>query len=256
VALHPELVIVAAAVGPPLALGVLALRLLPASERSRLVALVALGWGAVVATWAASTVNGAALRAAARGLDDAAAHALVATLVGPLVEEVAKALGVVAAFAMAARRGAADAPPAPRTGAVVGALVGLGFAGGENVEYYTLAAVQAGWDGVARAVLVRGLVQAGNHALFTAVVGAAIASARPAPARRIAGALALAWALHAVWNLVLSDRITSVLCNAPLPGGACAPAPDALDLLVRVPLLEAAFLGPALLALRAVVRRV
>jgi len=54
---------------------------------------------------------------------------------------------------------------------------------------------------------------------------------------------------------VVSDRITTVLCNPPIPGGACGPAPDTTDLLIRVPLLEAAFLLPIVAALVRVVRR-
>jgi len=67
--------------------------------------------------------------------------------------------------------------------------------------------------------------------------------------------LLAAVALHAFWNGVVSDRITTVLCNPPIPGGACGPAPDTTDLLIRVPLLEAAFLLPIAAALVRVVRR-
>ena len=48
------------------------------------------------------------------------------------------------------------------------------FAVGENATYYLLAAVQGGWEGLGRSVYLRGLVQGGNHAAFTAVVGAAV----------------------------------------------------------------------------------
>jgi protease PrsW len=258
VIVQPELVLIAvAAVLPPLALAVLAWRLLPRPDRSRLAALVAFGWGALVAAWVAQEANGLAARWTPLATGDDVARMLVPTLVAPLVEELVKAAGVVAALLVARRRtGDPRAMATAHAGAAAGALVGLGFAACENVGYYTLAAVQAGWDGLARAVFLRGVVQAGNHALFTAIAGAALAASRRAGAPwRAVGGVALAWALHALWNAVLSDRITAMLCNAPAAGAACAPAPDAFDLFVGVPLLEAAFLLPSLFALRALVRR-
>jgi RsiW-degrading membrane proteinase PrsW (M82 family) len=255
---QPELVLIAvAAVLPPAALALLAARIPAPPERSRLGALLAFSWGAIVASWAATMLNARAAAWMTALLGAGPARALVPSLVAPGIEELMKAIGF-GALLLAAPRALAT----PRSALAAGALLGLGFAAAENVEYYTLAAVQAGWAGVGRAVYLRGFVQAGNHAVFTATVGVALgwAARRAASIRATAGATALglvaAVSLHALWNGVMSDRITAVVCNPPVPGGACAPAPDAVDLLVRVPLLEAAFLLPIVAVLVRIVRRV
>jgi hypothetical protein len=120
--------------------------------------------------------------------------------------------------------------------------------------------VQSGYPGLGRAIYLRGLVQGGNHAAFTAIVGAAAALACRTSGRRasqiavVGAGLVAAIALHVLWNALVSRAITDVLCNAPAAASACAPSPDLRDLLVVVPALETAFLGPILLVLGRVVR--
>jgi RsiW-degrading membrane proteinase PrsW (M82 family) len=199
--------------------------------------LAALLWGASAAALAAQLVNDAALQALSRQL--------VTPLVGPLVEEAAKASALLFVVLVWPRilRGA-------REGIVLGALAGLGFAATENIGYYMLAAVQGGEPGLARALYVRGLLEGLNHAAFSAIVGAAAGHARavaePATRRRatVAAGFGVAVAVHGTWNAVASSAITSLLCNAPADGAACAPAPRPFDLLVSVPMLIAAFIGP------------
>ena len=199
--------------------------------------LAALLWGATAAALGAQLLNDAAL--------DALPRQVVTPLVGPLVEEAAKAsaLLVVVLVWPGIVRGA-------REGIVLGALAGLGFAATENIGYYTLAAVQGGATGVARALYVRGVLEGLNHAAFTAIIGAAAGHARAlaGPAARrwatAAAGLGIAVAVHGTWNAVASTAITSLLCNAPAEGAACAPAPQPLDLLISVPVLVAAFVGP------------
>jgi RsiW-degrading membrane proteinase PrsW (M82 family) len=181
-------------------------------------------------------------------LNDAALHAfpheLVTSMIGPLLEEVAKAGGLLALILVWP-----GSLRSVREGIVYGALAGVGFAAIENLGYYTLAAVQGGTPGLAQALYVRGLLEGLNHAAFTAIVGAAAGRARARPASRrprlavVAAGLAIAVSVHGAWNGVASTAITSLLCNAP-DGAPCAPAPRPLDLLVSVPILIAAFIGP------------
>jgi RsiW-degrading membrane proteinase PrsW (M82 family) len=229
--------IVAAGLIPPAGFAVVVLLLGRRAAIPWLPLLAALLWGATAAALVAQLVNDAALQALP--------PRLVTPLVGPLVEEVAKAsaLLVVVLVWPGTLRGA-------RQGIVLGALAGLGFAATENIGYYALAAVQGGAPGLARALYVRGVLEGLNHAAFSAIVGAAaghaLASAEPALRRRatVATGLGVAVAVHGTWNAVASTAITSLLCNAPADGAACAPAPRPLDLLVGVPMLIAAFIGP------------
>lgn len=200
-------------------------------------------WGAAAAALVAGEVNDALL--ATHGLGDA-----VPKLLGPAVEEIAKASALLVVLAV--WPGELDDP---LDGIVYGALAGLGFAATENLGYYTLAALQGGAPGLTRALWLRGLLQGLNHAAFTATTGAAVGwaygrTARPpAPAAAVLLGLGLAVVVHAVWNAVASEAITQVLCGAPVPGAPCTPAPAPLDLLVTVPVLVAAFVGPLVLAL-------
>ena len=71
-----------------------------------------------------------------------------------------------------------------REGALLGALIGLGFELVENQHYLTLAAVQAGTAGLVRGVWVRGILGGLKHAVFTAITGAGLGWAREATAMR------------------------------------------------------------------------
>jgi len=199
--------------------------------------LAALLWGATAAPLGALALNDAALHAFP--------HELVTSMIGPLLEEVAKAGGLLALILVWP-----GSLRSVREGIVYGALAGVGFAAIENLGYYTLAAVQGGAPGLARALYVRGLLEGLNHAAFTAIVGAAAGRARARPASRrprlavVAAGLAIAVSVHGAWNAVASTAITSLLCSAPADGAPCAPAPRPLDLLVSVPILIAAFIGP------------
>jgi len=161
----------------------------------------------------------------------------------PLIEEALKAAPLVL---LAAAR------VAPFDLLVAAALAGFGFSAAENVQYMALAAVQGGGLGLARAVYLRGLLQGLNHAVFTGAVAAGLGWARVA---RTAGMRALAPILgfgaavgqHALWNGLGSGAVTGVLCNALARGGPCRD-PDAVDLLVWIPLIVTGIIGPGALA--------
>lgn len=243
---QPEVLLIALlAIGLPSLYATLTARLAGPAPPSWLRATLAFLWGAVGASSLASVLNDLASSALPDLLGAARTRVLVPALVGPAVEETLKAAGVLAAVATTA----VSARPL-RDAIALGAIVGFGFAAAENITYYTLAAVQGGWEAVGRAVYLRGIVQGANHAAFSATAGAGIgwlSSRRGSVAVRAGAALAglvVAIGVHAVWNGFVSSEITTVLCNAPAPAAACAPAPDPSDLALRVPLLEAAFLVP------------
>jgi hypothetical protein len=251
VLVQPEVLAIALmAIALPSLYAAAAARLAGLAPRAGLRAGLAFLWGAVVASSLASLLNDLANEALPALVGADRARVLVPALVGPAVEETLKVAGVAAAFAVA------SVVRPVRDAIVIGAVVGFGFAAAENITYYTLAAVQGGWDAIGRAVYLRGVVQGANHAAFTATAGAGVGwlwSRRTPAAARLAaalGGLVVATAVHAVWNGIVSSEITTVLCNAPAPAAACAPTPDLGDLAVRVPLLEAAFLVPLAGALR------
>jgi RsiW-degrading membrane proteinase PrsW (M82 family) len=227
--------VVVGAVGPAVAYAAIVVALL--RPREPLALLVALFlWGAAIAAPAAERLNAAI-----------AATALGPLIWGPLIEETAKALGLVVLVALRPEW-LGDA----RSGIACGALVGLGFASAENVGYHLLAIVQGGASGLARAVFVRGVLQGLNHATFSGAVGAGLGLARSRGSGGVALAvvgLVLAFAQHALWNGFASFRITDLLCGATTAAGACLETPPCEALYFRVPLLIALFIGPGLAAL-------
>ena len=241
--------IAAAALLPPLGFAGLVLLLDRRTRESWAPLCAAFLWGAAVAAPVASLVNDVLL--ATRGLGDA-----VPTVLGPAVEEIAKASALLVVLAV--WRGEIDDP---LDGIVYGALAGLGFAATENVGYYVLAALQGGVPGLGRALWLRGLLQGLNHAAFAAATGAAVGwaygrrSRRPARAAIVLAGIGLSSLVHAVWNAVASETITQILCGAPSPGAACTPSPAPLDLLVTVPILVVTFVGPLVVTLLAIATR-
>ena len=241
-------IITAAALGPAVCFAALITHLDHRSPRPWLAFLAALLWGGTVAALGSLIVNDFALRLLPQQW--------VSTWVAPLFEEAFKGSALIVVLLVWG-----DAWRGVREGIICGALAGIGFAATENLGYYVLAMLQGGSTGLARAVYLRGLLEGFNHAAFTATIGAGAGYARaratsPRGAFAVAlGGFALAVAIHLVWNVTLSPRINEILCNASAPGGACAPAPDFDDLLLRVPALIAVFIGPAAILLALLVWR-
>ncbi len=248
-------IIVAAAVVPPLGYATLVALL----DRRRPRPWTALGaaflWGVAAAAFAAAPLNDLLLDRLAGASGEARARALAATAGAPLLEELLKGLGPLLLVLVRP-----DLLRTARDGIVCGALVGLGFDLAENVQYFTLAAVQGGVTGLVRGVWVRGVLAGLKHAVFTATTGAGLGWAREVTGRRarlLIPLLALAAAVgqHTAWNAVASHAITRALCGAPTAEAACLPTPSDLALFVSVPLIVALCVGPGALALAAIARR-
>ena len=163
--------------------------------------LAAFGWGtggALIFAGYGNTVIDSAV--AASNLSDDAVDVVTSVVTGPLVEETGKGLGVLA-LVLAARK----VLDRPAQGGVLGALVGLGFAWGEDVGYY-VSALEDGMSGLWESFLARALLGAYGHAIFTGVFGYALAWAVLRAQNVLVGLLAAAGgfvaalALHAQAN--------------------------------------------------------
>ena len=132
--------------------------------------LAAFGWGTGGALIFAGFGNGFVDSAVEEsGLGDSAVDFVTSVLTGPVVEETGKGLGVLALI-LAARK----VLERPAQGGVLGALVGIGFAWGEDVGYY-VSALEDGMSGLWESFLVRAVLGAYAHAIFTGVFGYALA---------------------------------------------------------------------------------
>ena len=163
--------------------------------------LAAFGWGtggALIFAGYGNTVIDSAV--AASNLSDDAVDVVTSVVTGPLVEETGKGVGVLA-LVLAARK----VLDRPAQGGVLGALVGLGFAWGEDVGYY-VSALEHGMSGLWESFLARALLGAYGHAIFTGVFGYALAWAVLRAQNVLVGLLAAAGgfvaalALHAQAN--------------------------------------------------------
>lgn len=132
--------------------------------------LAAFGWGTGGALIFAGFGNGFVDSAVEEsGLGDSAVDFVTSVLTGPVVEETGKGLGALALI-LAARK----VLERPAQGGVLGALVGIGFAWGEDVGYY-VSALEDGMSGLWESFLVRAILGAYAHAIFTGVFGYALA---------------------------------------------------------------------------------
>ena len=132
--------------------------------------MAAFGWGTGGALIFAGFGNGfldAAVEAS--GLGENTVDFATSVLTGPVVEETGKGLGALVLI-VAARK----VLERPAQGGAIGALVGMGFAWGEDVGYY-VSALEDGMSGLWESFLVRAILGAYAHAIFTGVFGYALA---------------------------------------------------------------------------------
>ena len=217
--------------------------------------LAAFLWGAAVAAPLSSHLNEFFRAAIGDALDLGGRWNGVATLVGPLVEEFAKAIPLLALPLVRRRPGAQPV----LWGMALGAASGLGFATTENVVYLTIAAFQGGMPGLMQAVWARGILSGFKHALFTATLGAGLglATLETSSARCwLAGLAGLLGALvqHAAWNGLASPLVQDILCDRPSPAEACATSAGPQPLFLWTPVVVALALVPGIMALRWLLR--
>ena len=132
--------------------------------------MAAFGWGTGGAPIFAGFGNGfldAAVEAS--GLGENTVDFATSVLTGPVVEETGTGLGALVLI-VAARK----VLERPAQGGAIGALVGMGFAWGEDVGYY-VSALEDGMSGLWESFLVRAILGAYAHAIFTGVFGYALA---------------------------------------------------------------------------------
>ena len=164
-------------------------------EPRRLLVFAA-AWGAVAAVAIALGVD-LLVTLVTGGLPDAVSSVVQA----PIVEEIAKGLGILLLYAFARRYF-----DGPVDGIVYGALIGAGFALTENVQYFAIGYLEGGPGEVATTFFLRAVLSPFAHVMFTSITGFAFGLA----ARRSLGTgAALGYAvpgligaivLHAVWN--------------------------------------------------------
>jgi RsiW-degrading membrane proteinase PrsW (M82 family) len=149
-------------------------------------------WGASVAVLAAGLLNAMA--------DAVVGETLGSIVAGPIVEECLKAAILFRFFVKRP-----DEFDGIIDGLVYAAMVGLGFAFVENIDYYGRSLVTEGAGGLAVTFTLRGIISPFSHPLFTALTGLGLGIARQtsrtwvrktAPPAGLVGAAAL----HGLWN--------------------------------------------------------
>jgi len=181
----------------PLIAVLAAIRLIDRWEpEPRSLMLFALAWGAVGSVVLTLGVD-LVLSLTFGTLPDAAS----AVVQAPVVEEIAKGIGVFLLFALARR-----SFDGPVDGVVYGALVGAGFAFTENILYFADSLISGGIGGTLVTFVLRGILSPFAHVMFTAVIGymlglAARRGRRPGESLGYAAVGLLgAIVLHALWN--------------------------------------------------------
>jgi RsiW-degrading membrane proteinase PrsW (M82 family) len=161
-------------------------------------------WGALIAIFIAFVLNtiGGLLVGALFG--DNAGEFFAAVVSAPVVEESSKALVVFGLFYWKREEfdGVID-------GIVYAAMVGLGFAMTENIQYYGGAIRDGGVVGSIVLFILRGMMAPFSHPLFTSMTGIGLGIASQSNRRAVKffaplGGLFCAMSLHGLWNLSAS----------------------------------------------------
>lgn len=159
-------------------------------------------WGAVMSVAIALLVDvGIQLTSYSAGVDADALDVLGTVVQAPVVEEIAKGLGVLLIFLVARRYF-----DGPVDGIVYAAVIAGGFAFTENILYFSQAMAYSGLLSVDALLtfFVRGVMSPYAHAMFTAMTGLFIGLwGRKSVAGGVGGflvGLLPAIGLHALWN--------------------------------------------------------
>ncbi len=158
-------------------------------------------WGALVAIFIAFVLNTISGGIVALLFDQQAGEVFAAVISAPVVEETAKALVLFGLYYW--KRDEFDGVI---DGIVYAAMVGLGFAMTENVQYYGGAMREGGIAGSLVLFILRGMMAPFSHPLFTSMtgIGLGLASQTRQRAVKILAPLAglfVAMSLHGMWNL-------------------------------------------------------
>lgn len=158
-------------------------------------------WGALVAPFFAfllNTTTGLIVGSLANSMN--AGETFAAVISAPIVEESAKAIILFAFFFFKKDEfdGVVD-------GIVYAALVGLGFAMTENIQYYGKAALEGGGGALTVTFIIRGALAPFSHPLFTSLTGIGLGLARQTrntALKFITPVLGLLMAIcmHSIWN--------------------------------------------------------
>lgn len=158
-------------------------------------------WGALVAVFIAYLFNTASSVVVAVITDDMrAGRAFSMVISAPIVEESAKALILFILFF--AKKDEFDGVV---DGIVYAAMVGLGFAMTENIQYYGRAALESAEGSLTGLFILRGTISPFSHPLFTSMTGIGLGLARQSRSTLVkifapvVGLLA-AISLHSIWN--------------------------------------------------------
>jgi RsiW-degrading membrane proteinase PrsW (M82 family) len=158
-------------------------------------------WGALVAVFFAYLINTASgVVVTLLTHDMRAGQAFGAVISAPIVEESSKALILFIFFFWKK-----DEFDGVIDGIVYAAMVGLGFAMTENIQYYGRAVMQAGGGGLTLVFILRGALAPFSHPMFTSLTGIGLGLARQSRNTAvkfitpIVGLMA-AIAMHSIWN--------------------------------------------------------
>ncbi len=158
-------------------------------------------WGALVAVFFAYLINTASgLIVTVLTNDVRAGAAFGAVISAPIVEESAKALILFIFFFFKK-----DEFDGVIDGIVYAAMVGLGFAMTENIQYYGRAVMQAGGGGLTIIFIIRGALAPFSHPMFTSLTGIGLGLARQSRNTIVKiitpiFGLAAAISMHSIWN--------------------------------------------------------
>lgn len=162
----------------------------------KLLIVFAIAWGGIAAVGLTLLVDlGITLAVGMRS------EVLSAVIQAPIVEELAKGLGIFIIFLIGRR-----AFDGPIDGIVYGALIGGGFSFTENIQYFAISLIEGGGEQLTATFVMRGLLSPFAHAMFTALTGFAmgLAARRSASKGAVLGAGLLgllgAIILHGFWN--------------------------------------------------------
>jgi len=129
-----------------------------------------------------------------------AAETFTAVISAPIVEETAKALILFIFFFWKK-----DEFDGVIDGIVYAAMVGLGFAMTENIQYYGRAVLEGGGGGLTLVFILRGALAPFSHPMFTSMTGIGLGLARQSrnmAVKWIAPIMGLlaAISMHSIWN--------------------------------------------------------